>query len=301
MLSIVIPTLNREQVLIDTINALLSLTPKPTDLIIVDQTSAHTKPVAAALERLERGGLIRLITLNHPNVAAAMNKGLIAAEHEIVLFLDDDIRPEPTLLEAHIAAHENIGAALVAGRVIQPWQENVASFDSTAFHFATEQPCWLDKFIGANFSVNRQTALALGGFDENFVSVAYNYEAEFSHRLRRAGQRIYFEPAACVHHLKVSSGGTRTYGEHLKTLRPDHSVGDYYFTFRTWGGWKSALSLILRPLRAISTRHHLRRPWWIPLTLIGELRGFLWALSLSLQGPKYIAVPREYDETVRPG
>ena len=40
--------------------------------------------------------------------------------------------------------------------------------------------------MGGNFSVRRDIALRLGGFDEQFVRVAYNFEAEFAHRLRRA-------------------------------------------------------------------------------------------------------------------
>jgi len=42
----------------------------------------------------------------------------------------------------------------------------------------------------------------------------------------------------------------------------------------------------------VATRHHLRRPWWIPLTLIAELRGMAWALALFLRGPKYPATTR---------
>jgi len=44
-----------------------------------------------------------------------------------------------------------------------------------------------------------------------------------------------------------------------------------------------------RPWRAISTRHHLRRPWWIPTTLIAEFSGMAWALALALRGPRYVS------------
>ncbi|MBK9595724.1 MAG: hypothetical protein IPO57_10320 [Rhodocyclales bacterium] len=60
-------------------------------------------------------------------------------------------------------------------------------------------------------------------------------------------------------------------------------MGAYYFCLRTGavGGF------LLRPFRALATRHHLRRPWWIPLTLAAELRGMAWAFGLYLRGPKY--------------
>ena len=45
-----------------------------------------------------------------------------------------------------------------------------------------------------------------------------------------------------------------------------------------------------RPLRAISTRHHLRRPWWIPATLIAEFSGMAWSLALAARGPRYVSL-----------
>jgi hypothetical protein len=135
--------------------------------------------------------------------------------------------------------------------------------------------------------VRRDLALALGGFDENFVKVAYRFEAEFAHRWRGGGRRIRYAPAACLHHLKVASGGTRSYGEHLTTWRPDHAVGAYYYGLRT-----GAVGEFLgRPLRAVATRYHLRRPWRIPATLVAELRGMAWAIGLYLRGPRLLRRP----------
>jgi GT2 family glycosyltransferase len=145
----------------------------------------------------------------------------------VVLFLDDDIRPEPGLLAAHCAAHAAQPDTLVAGKVLQPWDEGRDYSADTHFHFATDHPRFIREFMGGNFSLGRGTAVALGGFDENFVRVAYRFEAEFAHRVLASGRRIYYEPAACLHHLKAGSGGTRTYGEHLTTWRPDHAVGAY--------------------------------------------------------------------------
>ena len=142
--------------------------------------------------------------------------------------------------------------------------------------------------MGGNFSVRRDVALKLGGFDEQFVCVAYNFESEFAYRLGKAGHRIFYEPSAAVHHLRVSKGGTRTFGDHLRSVKPNHTVGAYYFILRTWSGWQSFVRFFSRPLRSIATRHHLSRPWWIPATLIAELSGMGWALLLATQGPRYL-------------
>jgi GT2 family glycosyltransferase len=288
-LTIAIPTYRREGVLIDTIEALLAFESREAELLVLDQTDAHTQEVADKLAGLSSDERIRLVHLSTPSIPMAMNKGLSLAFAPIVLFLDDDILPERGLIETHLAAHRDPGAPLVAGRVVQPWQEGVDYSSDADFHFASLRSAWIDQFMGGNFSVRRDIALEIGGFDENFVRVAYNFEAEFAHRLRRAGHKIYFAPNACIHHLKAESGGTRTFGDHLRTLRPDHAVGAYYFIIRTWNGWGSLRSFFLRPVRAVVTRHHFHKPWWIPLTIVGEITAMCWAICLAAHGPRYVS------------
>lgn len=285
--TIAIPTFGRGQVLVDTLRRVLA-SGGAAELLVVDQNQSHDHEVESALRQMHEGGLIQWLRLPTPSVTAAMNVALVQASQEIVIFLDDDVIPEPGLVDAHLVAYKTPEIALVAGRVIQPWQEGQDFSKDRHFHFASLWPAFGTDFIGCNFSARKEFALAVGGFDENFVRVAYNYEAEFSHRLRAAGFQTFYTPAACVHHLKAGAGGTRTYGNHLRTLQPDHSVGAYYFIIRTWHGWRSLKALLRRPMRAVATRHHLRKPWWIPLTLIGEIRGVCWAAALAWKGPKLL-------------
>ena len=53
-----------------------------------------------------------------------------------------------------------------------------------------------------------------------------------------------------------------------------------------------AREFFARPLRAVMTRHHLRRPWWIPVTLVAELSGMAWALLLYARGPRHCDATR---------
>jgi len=125
---------------------------------------------------------MRWLRLRDPSIPGAMNRGLLEASHPMVLFLDDDDIPESGLVEAHTSALEKTSAALVAGRIIQPWQVGQDFSDDEGFHFATVRPAWIQDFMGTNFSVRRDIMLQLGGVDERFVRVAYNFEAEFAHR-----------------------------------------------------------------------------------------------------------------------
>jgi GT2 family glycosyltransferase len=285
-ITVAIPTYGRDHVLVDTIRRVLGLL--PVEVIVLDQTTKHIPEVERILEAWDSLAVIRWLRLSKPHIPGAMNLGLLAASQHVVLFLDDDIIPNPGLLEKHLCAIEKTGAALVAGRVVQPWQEGKDFVEGQGFHFASMQAGWICEFMGTNFAVRRDIALRLGGFDEQFLRVAYNFEAEFAYRLNRDGYRIFYEPEACIHHLRVSGGGTRAFGDHLKSYRPNHSVGAYYFILRTWSGWQSLVQFIKRPLRAVATKHHLRRPWWIPVTLVGELSGMAWALVLARQGPRYL-------------
>jgi GT2 family glycosyltransferase len=283
-LSIAIPTYRRDAVLISTIDYLLALQPRAAEILLLDQTESHSHDTESRLHVLAESGLIRWLRLPVPSIPAAMNKGLRHAVQDVVLFVDDDVRPEPDLLRAHVAAQQAHPDGLVAGRVIQPWQEGIDFSADGPFHFAATRPALIGEFMGGNFSIRKDVALRLGGFDENFVRVAYRFEAEFARRYTTDGRQIRFEPSACLHHLKELEGGTRSFGEHLTTWRPDHAVGAYYYALRT-GSFREFL---VRPCRAAATRYHLRHPWRIPVTLLAELGGMLWALGLFMRGPKHL-------------
>lgn len=287
--SIVVPTYRREEPLVGTVRALLALAPPPLEILVVDQTPRHAPATTEALGAWERAGAIRTLRPERASIPGAMNLGLRAAAGEVVLFVDDDVEPARDLVAAHARAHAGVGVAIVAGQVLEPGQ-SPEPLDGARFAFRSSVPQEVDEFVGCNVSVRRATALALGGFDENFVAVAYRFEAEFAERARRAGHRVLFEPAASLLHLRAPAGGVRAYGDHRRTLRPSHAVGEYYFLFVSRGArrWRR---MAARPFRAVRTRFHLRHPWWIPGTLLAELLGWLWAGWLRLRGARTLRDP----------
>jgi GT2 family glycosyltransferase len=284
-LSIIIPTYKRERVLLDTINYLLKLEPAPAEILIIDQTGEHESDTARTLEGLNEEHKIRWIRLAQPSITHAMNTGLVEAHGEIVLFLDDDIIPDPQLVSAHLAAH-SAGHNIVAGQVLQPGEE--VCWESSSFQFSSGRSQYIAELMGGNFSIKRDLALGVGGFDENFVHVAYRFEAEFAARALFVGERIFFEPAASIHHLKEQRGGTRSFGHHLTTVKPSHSVGAYYHLLRAHDLPHRFRSIVVRPLRAVRTTHHLTHPWWILPTFIAEIMGLTWAAYMSWRGPRLI-------------
>lgn len=287
-LSIVIPTYRREAVLVATLKALLELPDPADEIVVVDQTPSHEEETERALGEWERRGAIRRVKLPRPSIPHAMNVGLLEARSEIILFVDDDIVPGKVLVPAHREAHAATGAAVVAGQVLQPGEEPFGVSAAGPFRFCSSRPEWIEEFIGCNFSVTREGARGVGGFDENFVGGGYRYERDFSRRILASGGRIYFEPRAGIHHLRAPHGGTRSYGDHLRSVSPAHSVGEYYDFFK-WSPVRALPAKMLgRMSREIRTRHHLRHPWWIPVTLAAEAGGLFWALGLFARGPRLL-------------
>ncbi|MFI5295186.1 MAG: glycosyltransferase family 2 protein [Thermodesulfovibrionales bacterium] len=292
-ISIVIPTYGREEVLVQTLNQLLSLRVRAGALLVVDQTVKHEIPTEKRLQEWSTDGIIQWIRLKIPSIPKAMNTGLIEAKTNYVLFLDDDIIPVDNIVSVYAAVMNELsdpGVWCIAGQVRQPGEEELNGEESGGrFLFNSGRRSFISDVMAGNLCVVRGRALEIGGFDENFMGVAYRFETEFAQRVIRAGGKIIFEPKASIQHLRIASGGTRTYGNHLTSSSPYHGVGDYYFALRQGISLKTLIYMLRRPFREVMTRFHLRHPWWIPVKFTGEMRAMLLALLLYLRGPRYIS------------
>jgi len=293
-ITIVIPTLNRGTVLIDTINYLSELELQADSILVVDQTEKYPIDIESQLKNLDKQSIIKWIKLTQPSVVAAMNIGLKTAQSDYVLFLDDDIKPRPKLIENYqtfidtqTITENEIG--IIAGRVIQPWNSAEGPDNDQSFSFNSLKNWSAPYFIGANVLVNRNSALSLGGFDENFIGTAHDYEREFSDRVLSSNLAIAYCGQAAVDHLKEVNGGIRTYGHFLKTIKPHHAVGAYYYILRSSRVNNKTLEIFKRLRQRVVTKTHLKQPWWIPATFIGDIMGILWAIKLYFSGAKLIS------------
>jgi GT2 family glycosyltransferase len=280
-LSVVIPTFNRPAIVVDTVRRLLALDPSPDAIIVVDQTPAKNEALAATG--------VTVLRLDAPSIPHAMNEGLLAAATPLVLFLDDDVEPSPGLVAAHRAAHDDEAVWAVVGQILQPGETpaHVAQpHDDLEFRFFAADGRFLTNVMAGNLSVKRERAIEVGGFDENYLFAAYRFETDFALRLAAAGGKIWFEPGASLRHLKLASGGLRSFGDHRITASPAHAAGDYYFALRHRPFWRYAAR---RLVKNVATRYLLAHPWFIPSKLVGEARGMLLARRLARGGPKLLS------------
>jgi GT2 family glycosyltransferase len=217
-ISIVIPTMNRREVLIDTLRDLRAQSFHDYEVIVVDQSDTPNSEAEALLKTFEVP--TRYFHVTHfRGLPEARNYGWRSAQNGIVLYIDDDIRCENTFLQEHFDAHKSSGAAMVAGGITEAKGDRTQSGGTGSFNWWTATPRrnyhlqtdgWCLHAPGGNFSIRKKIIEEVGGFDENLtVGAALYEETEFGLRLRSAGYRCWFAPKAHLLHLAAPMGGCR--------------------------------------------------------------------------------------------
>ena len=298
-LSVIIPTYNRGSILIDTIELLLRQNDPANEIIIIDQTQYDPADSSfIKLTELTGKRKINWFKLDQPSIPVAMNRGLLLAKSEYVLFLDDDVSFSKDFIENHknsIKQHNSIGHV---GQIIQPWQQVVTALNYQSgkglnrdlhFPFNSDHPYPIVNAMAGNLCVNKQNAIDCGGFDQRFTDTAYRFESEFSKRLcRQTEKTLLFAPKASLNHLHVNSGGTRAHGDFFNTIKPIHSACNYYFALKVGTRFEAVEYILRRFGKSIADKIYLRNPWWIPIRLIAECRGIFQAFRMMRKGPIYI-------------
>ena len=211
-LSVIIPTFNRCVTLQKALSAYLQQTAIAgiAEIVVVDDGSSDS--TGDAVERLsERCTVpIRYFRQGNKGPAAARNVGIKEASAEIILFTDDDIIPEPTLVAEHLDWHRRFPepSTAVLGYVtwdpeVKPtpfmkWYGSYGALFSYA-HFAGQRQIDYRYFYTCNVSLKTNFLRTSGTFDEDFKSAAYE-DAELAYRLAKAGLRLLYNPRAMAYH-----------------------------------------------------------------------------------------------------
>ena len=134
--------------------------------------------------------------------AAARNLGVQEAAAPVILFIDDDVVPEATLVEEHLRLHLEDERAVVIGPLLappdfrlQPWTRWEAEMLVKQYRDMTDGK-WEPtprQFYTGNASVRREYILAAGGFDTKFGRAE---DVELAYRFRDQRLNFHFNPAA---------------------------------------------------------------------------------------------------------
>lgn len=140
--------------------------------------------------------------------SAALNAGFAAARGDVLIRCDDDLRPEPNYVAAHVAHHADGAARGVIGLVRNIYPETPyaraygstrdALFRAEAYRVPAERR-W--RHWCGNVSVARETYERVGDYDVTFR--AYGWEdVDWGYRLDRVGAEVVFAPELeTPHHI----------------------------------------------------------------------------------------------------
>lgn len=217
-ISVVIPTYNREEVLINTINDVFGQSFKNFELLVIDQSLDHNAKTKESLTAFT-DKRFRYVQADPPSLPGARNLAFELARAPIVLFLDDDVKLHKDLLKHHLEAYKlTPKPSAVGGRVLQegfPIKKDVLKFDEFAIShgvFTATEAAYTNAFPGGNCSFFVKDALAAGGFDTRYRGNAFREESDMSLKMTRKGYKIYYEPRAELLHLAAPYGGLRVQG-----------------------------------------------------------------------------------------
>lgn len=205
--SIVIPTYGKKKLLATTLAALEEQTypAGKTEVIVVDDCSRD-----GTFEYLEKlsppYNLVRLRNEVNRGRAATRNTALEAAQGEIVIFVDDDMRTTPGFVEEHMRSHELHPWSAIIGNTVtarELGRSNVFSYlDSRGVHKLLPQSRMPARyFLTNNSSVPREALLKAGYFDEAFRNYGFE-DMELAFRLERvADLDFWYCPEALAYHI----------------------------------------------------------------------------------------------------
>jgi GT2 family glycosyltransferase len=207
--SVVIPTHNRRERLTRVLSALEQQATPLIDMQVVVVDDGSTDDTSAWLAQAQFP--FEMISIRQANAgpAAARNAGILAAEKEFILFLDDDVVPEPDLVHQHAKVHlEATRDLVVLGTMAslphysQPWvdwEQVQLEKQYRAMERGEFAPTFRQFWTG-NASVRRSRLIEAGLFN---VALRRGEDVDLGRRLQGLGLEYVFNPKARgLHHAE---------------------------------------------------------------------------------------------------
>ena len=303
-ISVIIPTLNRDFCLKNTLHDLSQQRGFFSfEIIVVDQNSVPVRDRDADLYTLSSKPFIRWIECVGKGVVYARNKGISVASGEILVFVDDDVKIDDNeFLSKHLGSHaEDDNVAAICGREIntgRPLLVDQLNYErlnpmSDILHFPRNFSKRIQAVIlsTANCSIKKRALVKVKCFDESFSGASYGDDADLALRLAGAGYQIVYDPSPTLLHLMAPMGGLRLSDRrnsfsdvqrvisstvfYLKHIRKEYTEFRLFYIYR----------YILR--KSILLKANLRRPWRLPLVVWSLIRAFFLARETLKQGHKF--------------
>jgi glycosyltransferase involved in cell wall biosynthesis len=180
------------------------------EVIVISDGS--TDGTNAYLEALRSTIRVRWFSQANRGPAAARNAGIEKASGEFIVFIDDDLVPEPQLLGEHARSHREASRdVVVLGPLLTPegfqmlpwirWEQEMLMKQYKAM-LRGDWAATARQFYTGNASLRRSHILAAGGFDEGFRRAE---DVELAYRLANKGLDFVFNMQAAGMHFAQRS------------------------------------------------------------------------------------------------
>lgn len=221
-IAVVVPTHDRSGLVDGLIRALAAQTiPKSSFEVVLACDGCTDDTADAAMALVGPGGaaeglMLSVVEQMRSGAASARNRGVGSARAPLILFLDDDMVPDPRCLEAHLAAHRAHPGALVLGG-LPVHESSPRSFLTEGLsgwarrrHERLSRPGAVPGFgdvLTGHLSIARARFAELGGFDPEFTSDGTfgGEDVEFGFRAIAAGIPVVYAPDAVAAQVYVKT------------------------------------------------------------------------------------------------
>jgi glycosyltransferase involved in cell wall biosynthesis len=215
LVSVIIPTYNRAEILCHTIDNVFQQTYSNFELIIVDDGSTDGTEVRLR----EYGNRLRVVRQSNAGPAVARNHGVKVAHGEIIAFQDSDDLWKPTKLERQVALLEkHRSAPCCLCNVLMRAADGFTSFDHSLVRLSHEEGLWLNvldvlatRFILFNqaAAIRRQAFEKVGGFPED---LKYLEDYDLPLRLSLEGPWVFIRDPLVIY----GEGSTASFSAQAK-------------------------------------------------------------------------------------
>lgn len=193
-ISIIIPTYNRKEILLETLKYLNNQTAPVDSFEVIVSDDGSTDGTKDAVERFEKKYPFKYLYQEKQGGSIALNNAIINSEGRILLFIDDDALAKPEFVATHLEEQKERNNLIVRGPIINipvteiPMNRPVGFWDRNNNYFCT-----------CNVSVPRKQVIDSGMFDPEFF---WWKDAELGFRLRKKKLEWKFSLKATVFHYK---------------------------------------------------------------------------------------------------
>ena len=256
-ISVILPVLNEERYLADSVNSILSqeFSGSIEVILAVGPSQDATLQIAQALQAKDS----RVVVVDNPTgkTAAGLNRAIAASKYSIIVRVDGHSQLPKNYCELAFNLLSETGAVNVGGvmaaegitlfqRAVARAMRSPLGVGASRFHTGGGAGASDTVYLGC---FRKEAILEIGGFDERFTR-AQDWELNF--RLREKGGLIYFDPRLTV------------------TYRPRSTVTALAKQYFEYGRWRRVVS---RRHQGTINYRYLAPPFTVVATTLSLLLG----------------------------